>query len=137
MITFIRAFVIILTLLLVLDSLWIGSMYKVFYSPNIGNLLAEEINLLPALLFYMIYAFGLAWLVVLPSLKHQWSDRETTLKGFLFGLVAYSTYNLTNHATLKGWTTAMTVVDIFWGTLMTGVVTGITLWILKKIQRSA
>lgn len=136
MIIFIRAFVIILTFLLVLDGIWIGSMYKIFYSPNIGNLLAQDINLLPALLFYMIYAVGLTILVILPSLKHQWSDRETILKGFLFGLVAYSTYYLTNHATLKGWTTALTVVDILWGTVMTGVVTGITLWILKRIQRS-
>lgn len=133
MILFIRTFVIVLATLLFVDSIWIASTYQLFYSPQIGNLLAEKINLLPVLIFYMIYSAGLAVLIVLPSLKHKETIVHTWLKGVLFGLVAYGTYDLTNHATLKGWPLIVTVVDIAWGAILTGFVTLSTLWIMKKI----
>jgi uncharacterized membrane protein len=42
--------------------------------------------------------------------------------GAILGLVAYATYDLTNQATLKDWSTIVTVVDLVWGTLLTGTV---------------
>ena len=33
----------------------------------------------------------------------------------LIGLLAYGTYDLSNLATLKGWTVSLVVVDILWG----------------------
>lgn len=132
---FIQAFVIILFTMLAIDSLWIGVMYERFYSPNIGTLLAEDIKLLPALIFYMIYAAALAILVLLPSIKHQDGTFHTFLRGTLFGLVAYATYDLTNHATLKNWPLVVTLVDMVWGSLLTGLVTLSTLLILRKIVK--
>jgi len=43
-------------------------------------------------------------------------------RGALLGLIAYGTYNLTNHATIKGWPLTMTIVDMSWGTLATAIV---------------
>jgi uncharacterized membrane protein len=37
----------------------------------------------------------------------------------MLGLVAYGTYDLTNQATLLGWPTLVTVVDLVWGTFLT------------------
>ena len=108
-------------------------MYERFYSPNIGTLLAEDMNLLPVLIFYMIYAAALAILVLLPSIHHQEKTLHTVLKGIVFGLVAYGTYDLTNYATLKNWPLSVTLLDLVWGTILTGLVTLTTLIMLRKI----
>jgi uncharacterized membrane protein len=41
--------------------------------------------------------------------------------GAALGCIAYGTYDLTNHATLKAWTTSLTVIDMAWGTAITAV----------------
>ncbi len=37
------------------------------------------------------------------------------------GLIAYATYDLSNQATLKTWSTLVTVVDMAWGCVLTAV----------------
>ena len=44
-----------------------------------------------------------------------------TLNGAIFGFCAYATYDLTNQATLKNWSTALSLIDIGWGTALTAV----------------
>ena len=39
----------------------------------------------------------------------------------LFGLIAYATYDLTNQATLQGWPWIVTLADLAWGTVASGV----------------
>ena len=39
----------------------------------------------------------------------------------LFGLLAYVTYELTNLATLKGWSTQIALIDVAWGAALSGV----------------
>lgn len=41
-------------------------------------------------------------------------------------MIAYSTYDLTNLATLKDWPVIVTVVDIIWGTVLNAATAGIT-----------
>jgi uncharacterized membrane protein len=43
-------------------------------------------------------------------------------RGALFGLLAYATYDLTNLATIQGWPWEIAVVDMVWGTVITGTV---------------
>ena len=38
--------------------------------------------------------------------------------GALFGGISYATYDLTNLATLKGWTLLVTAVDMTWGVIL-------------------
>jgi uncharacterized membrane protein len=38
----------------------------------------------------------------------------------MFGCFTYATYDLTNQATLRNWSTALTVADICWGTFLAG-----------------
>ena len=45
--------------------------------------------------------------------------------GALFGLFTYGTYDLTNRATLRGFSTKLALVDWLWGTLLTGTVAAI------------
>ena len=52
----------------------------------------------------------------------------------LFGLVAYGTYDLTNLATIKGWSLKVTIIDLFWGGILTAVVSSLTVWVMSKIN---
>ena len=45
---------------------------------------------------------------------------QTTITGGLLGAMCYATYDLTNQATLKVWSTQITVMDVMWGTFLTG-----------------
>jgi uncharacterized membrane protein len=53
------------------------------------------------------------------------ADRVRTLGqalawGACFGALTFAVYDLTNHATLREWRAAMTVVDIAWGAVSCG-----------------
>jgi len=85
------------------------------YSQKIGHLLAENPNLIPALIFYLIFIIGVIVFAVLPGYTNE-SIAKTILLGALFGLLTYSTYDLTNLATLKNWPISVTIIDIIWGT---------------------
>ncbi|QIB36142.1 DUF2177 family protein [Ancylobacter pratisalsi] len=106
--------------MLAIDAVWLGLMTSRLYRPRLGDMLAETPNLAPAVLFYLIYVGGIVVFAVQPALA---SGRWTTalLFGALLGLVAYSTYDLTNQATLRQWSTLVTAADMIWGTVLTGV----------------
>ena len=78
-----------------------------------------------AVLFYMIYVVGVVTFVISPALE-KGSLGYALTRGALFGFVAYATYDLTNLATMKGFTTKVVVVDLAWGAFLTMVVAGVT-----------
>lgn len=99
-----------------LDFAWLTVVAPKFYQAQIGPLLLEKPNLPPAMAFYLLYVAGLVVFCVLPALNaSQWA--RSLLLGALFGFVAYATYDLSNLATLKGWTTQISLVDMCWGAL--------------------
>ncbi len=70
--------------------------------------------------------------VINPSILKE-SVTYAFLIGGFFGLIAYSTYDLTNLATLKDWPVIVTVVDIIWGTILNSATAGITYLIVVKL----
>lgn len=118
----ILAYLIALPAFLVLDAIWLTLMASRLYKPTLGPLLLEPFALGPAALFYGLYGIGLVVFAVLPGLA---SGKLITTFGYgaLFGLVAYGTYNLTNLATLKGWTNQLSAIDMAWGATGTGLAT--------------
>lgn len=113
----------------VLDFIWLGTVAKTFYRDNIGKLLLDKPNMTAAVLFYTIYVIGVVKLVIEPAVQ-KGSLSHALMYGALFGFVAYATYDLTNLATLKGFTTKVVVVDMLWGTLLTATVAAVTYWIV-------
>ncbi len=104
-----------------LDYIWLGLVAKKFYHNEIGKLLLDKANMGAAVLFYVLYVIGVVMFVINPALaKNSWSHAAAF--GALFGLVAYATYDLTNLATLKGFSAKVVVVDLIWGMLITSLV---------------
>ncbi len=117
--------------LLIIDVVWLLTMAKRFYAHHLGSIMSESPNLLPAGVFYLLYALGLSIFIVLPALQNNSSFLRVFLLGALFGLIAYATYDLSNQATLKNWPLIVTIVDLLWGSLLTASVSVITVFIVK------
>jgi uncharacterized membrane protein len=103
---------------LVLDIIWLTLMGNRLYKPVLGPILAEKVNMVAAVAFYLIYIFGITALATIPALKEA-SVQKALSNGAILGFVAYATYDLTNQATLKTWSTTITLADLAWGTFVT------------------
>ena len=117
---------------LIIDVIWLSFSVKSFYRPNIGHLLLETPVMWAAILFYLIYVIGLAVVIIEPSLDYQ-NTQKFLIKAFMFGLVAYGTYNLTNMATIKGWSPNVVFVDMIWGGSLTTFSSYFGIVLAKKI----
>jgi uncharacterized membrane protein len=51
----------------------------------------------------------------------------------MLGAMCYATYDLTNQATLKVWSTSITLADIAWGTFLTAVGATVGGFVLRKL----
>jgi len=101
------------------DFLWLGRMGDAFYRPAMDGMALDGFRLAPAVVFYLLYALGIVFFAVSPALSAQ-SWTAALLYGLAFGLVGYGVYDLTNQATLKSWPVALTLVDMAWGSFLTG-----------------
>jgi uncharacterized membrane protein len=101
----------------VLDGIWLLVVARSFYRQHLGFLMADAPNWAAAGAFYVIYAVGVTVFATMPGVE-EGSALAAAWRGALFGLVAYATYDLTNMATLRGWPTILTVVDMAWGTAL-------------------
>ena len=116
MLKFIAAFVAAVIVLCVADFAWLGLIAKPFVKREIGALMYETPGWQPIALFYSMYAVALWVFAISPALDAgPW---RAALLGALFGLFCYATYDLTNYATLKGWSVSFALVDVAWGTLL-------------------
>ena len=102
-----------------LDLIWL-SVARNFYVGEIGSLLLAAPRVEPALAFYVVYLIGIVSFAVLPAIAAD-SLKKAFGCGALLGLVAYATYDLSNLATLQGWTTRLALVDIAWGIIATAI----------------
>lgn len=103
-----------------LDFLWLSNTSGPLYHRDLGPLLADDPNMIIALIFYFTYIVGVLIFAVRPGVTSgDW--KTAALYGALFGFFTYATYDLTNFATMKVWTLRVTLLDIAWGTILTGV----------------
>ena len=106
--------------MLLMDVIWLSVMAKKLYRPQLGDMIAEKFRLFPAIIFYVVYVLGLTYFIALPAVL-QMSLSHALINGGLFGAVAYSTYDLTNYATMKKWSLIVTMVDITWGVALSAI----------------
>jgi uncharacterized membrane protein len=102
---------------LVADALMLSAVMKPLFQRHLGAGLLDGLRYLPALLFYLVYLFGMVWFAGLPGLRE--GVGAGALNGAILGLVAYGTYELTSWAVMRDWHPAMVAADIAWGTVLT------------------
>lgn len=116
---------------LALDAVWLTLMAPRLYRPNIGHLMRADFDPLAALAFYVIYFTGMVYFVVMPAAR----VRTAAWRGAFFGLVTYATYDLTNQATMRGWSWTVTFADLAWGAFVTAVACALAQRAAAALQR--
>jgi len=116
----------------VIDMMWLGLIAKGFYRKKLDYILSPSINWTAAIIFYLIFIFGIIFFAVLPG-RAKDSVSTSILYGALFGFFTYATYDLTNLATLKDWPLSVVFFDIIWGIVLCSIVASISFFIAKWI----
>lgn len=104
-----------------IDLVWLGVVAAGFYQRHLGAIMRENVVWGAALAFYALYIAGILVFAVLPGLAEGSLMRAVALGAF-FGLVAYATFDLTSMALIREFTWTVVVVDLAWGTVLTGTV---------------
>ena len=113
------AYLAALVVFLVIDSLWLGVVAADFYQDRLGTFMTGPVRVPAAVAFYLLYIVGIVVFAIAPALETgAW--RTALLRGALFGLIAYATFELTNLAILPGWPLSVVLVDMVWGAVLTG-----------------
>lgn len=125
--TYAIAYSLCLLLFSAVDVTWLMTMGGRLYKETLGDILLPQIYLPAAAAFYLLYPAGVVIFAIAPALKIG-SMTTALVFGTLFGLFAYATYELTNFATLRNWTLQITLIDIAYGAVASGIVaTAVTL----------
>jgi uncharacterized membrane protein len=128
----IKSYLIALPIFFIIDMIWLSLVASNLYKEQIGFLMRNDVNWVPALIFYFLFVGGMVFFVIDPAIdKGSWVN--ALLLGVVFGVVCYATYDLTNLATLKDWPLLITLIDIAWGGLLVGSVSVITYFLSRVI----
>jgi uncharacterized membrane protein len=115
-----------------IDLAWLGLVARDMYRRHIGHLMSSRVNWVAGLFFYLTFIVGILVFAVYPSVD-KGSVLHAAARGALFGFFAYSTYDLTNLATLKDWPLSITIVDITWGMVLTSAVSAAGFFLVKAL----
>lgn len=113
-----------MTSFMILDYLWLAKIAKTFYLEKLSRHITVEngslVPYLPAVPLVYIVAIVAIWVFVL-----SWAQnvQQAVSYGALLGFLMYAFYDLTNLATLKGYSWSITIVDSLWGAFIVGAVT--------------
>lgn len=133
MLKLLGVYVVVTVTLLVLDMVWLRGIAAAWYEEGLRHLMAPRVDLQAAGAFYLLYPVGLMIFAVLPN------EDSTLLRavgmGALFGFFAYATYDLSNLATLRDWPLNLSLLDMAWGTLVSGLSVGAGKLCLDALRR--
>lgn len=121
---FVWIYLAMLVAFLVIDAIALKFVMFPLFSRHVGELFRDQMQLGVALGFYVFYVAGAIYLAVAPALA-EGSFSRAVLSGAVLGFCAYGTYEATNMATLRGWSWAMLVTDVAWGTFLTAALAAI------------
>ena len=134
MLKYLPAYIATIIAMLILDLIWLSQLAQPLYKAGIGHLMATEPKLGFAAIFYLVFVFGLMWFAVRPNIGTK-GVKSAFLAGALFGFFIYASYDLTNLALLKDWPLKLSLIDMTWGTSLSGTCAAFGKFVLDKTSR--
>ena len=117
-----------------IDYIMIIKVISPIFQNSVPDLLRDQPNLAVAAIFYIFYVSGVYWFGTLAGVRSG-SVVTAVLSGTFLGLLAYSTYEVTNYSTLKGWTYQMVVLDTIWGGVLGGLTAGVGFYVSNFLSK--
>ena len=125
-------YLIALAIFLPADLLWIGVVARDFYRDGMGALMSDKPRMDVGLVFYALFLVGLVIFGMRAGvLANDW--KPALLWGALFGFFCYATYDLTCLAVMKDYSTKLALVDLAWGTIISGVTSALAVVIGRAL----
>ena len=114
-----KVYLLLLPVLFILDFLWLGVLMSGFYKKELGPFLrlsGDALQPIPwaAIVVYLAIPLGVV-LFALPRVSRDNLLASSLFWGFMYGVVLYAVYDMTNYSLLKGWPLKVSLVDICWG----------------------
>ena len=117
---------------LIIDTIGIQTFVVKLYNKNLPSNLKINLDIISAIIFYVIFVFGLVYFVISP-LKNL-NINSAILPSMAYGFVTYSTYALTVKAVFNVFNWEIVISDIIWGTILCLIVSLLTLLTVSKIK---
>lgn len=131
---FLPAYIATIIFMFIIDLIWLSQLAQPLYQSGIGHLMAAEPRLGFAALFYLVFVFGLFWFAVKPNIAKK-GVKSAFIAGALFGFFIYASYDLTNLALLKDWPLTLSIIDMTWGTSLSGTCAAFGKFMLDKTSK--
>lgn len=114
-----KLYFLVLLVFLAIDLTWLGVLMVKFYKAELGPLARRSGEALApvwwaAFMVYVLIPLGLV-LFVLPRVSPESAAAAALGWGFLYGVILYGVYDLTNYSLIDRWPWRMTLVDMAWG----------------------
>jgi len=118
----IKVFLFLPPLLFMLDFMWLGIFAASLYRKELGGFLrlsgdAMQPIIWAALVVYIAIPLGIV-LFALPRVSPDNLIESSLLWGALYGIIAYTIYDMTNYSLLRDWPLRVSLIDICWGGLL-------------------
>lgn len=109
---------------ILLDGIYLN-LIKDYFSKQIQLVQGTPIKLklTATAITYAFLIFGLNYFII--------SKKQTIQYAFLYGLVMYSVYELTNYSMFKSWSILTVFIDSIWGGILFALSTAITYKLIK------
>jgi uncharacterized membrane protein len=115
----IKVFLFLPPLLFMLDFIWLGIFAASLYRKELGGFLrlsgdAMQPIIWAALVVYLAIPLGIV-LFALPRVSPDNLIGSSLFWGALYGIIAYTIYDMTNYSLLRDWPLRVSLIDICWG----------------------
>lgn len=121
--------------ILILDTIWLGSITKDFIIREFGSLIiVEEGKIKIQLGVWLLAWFIISSMIVVFVTLQFTSYREVALYGALLGFMSYAMYDLTNLTFITEYSLKFTIVDIAWGTFVWMSIATVSFYVLKLFK---
>jgi len=114
------------------DLLWIWAISRRLYRRNLEGLLRAKFNVVPAVVFYLLYIVGLMIFIIVPAFNPP-SLGYAMGMGVLFGGFTFGTYTLVNLTIIRDWSLLIVLVDLIEGMFVTGVACTVAFYLSQVI----
>ena len=116
---------------LIIDTIGIQSFVIKIYKTNLPDNLKINFDITSAIIFYLIFVFGLVYFVIAPFKNASLSS--VIIPAIMYGLATYATYALTVKAVFNTFNWTIVISDVAWGMLLCVLISTITIYTVSKV----